>query len=276
MKTNTKIIGLNDHSADFVAKVAFHANKDAELNVLLTVTEDEGSLGSSEAPAFGLLTVPKMGTVIEAQKLLQKTKCDSIQLNGACTVAYFTESGDDYEEVDFLYSVRLEVYANSIRFLNHTEEGFAGVFSQEHNIEKVNPDDYLVIEWDINSIVEYDDEIFVTTVSARKVLNELESIEANSGGFNFKDLEELLYQLTKIPEGFEDVAEKLDVRQDYNRCYAPAGVETSEYFHEFMGQDGVTPENIEALICSAESYAEQAYDFIGAMDCAKEDVLNNG
>jgi len=236
---------------------------------------------SDETPEKVVVSIKKEGMELIAKAMnFLKSGINASQLEILSDLfAFEFLDGDDqkYEKVQMLWTGNVVVGAEDIYFRVGTKHGYGYVMTETAPFdadEVINPKDSFTIVWDTSCIIEYDDDNFVTLETARKILGELEGIDAAGKGVGFSDLEDCLSRIQTIPDEYFDVANELDINQFFNPCYVTDVDTTTLIFFDALKESFVTAENMEDVIGAVESDLRacgEGYTICEALDQAKHE-----
>jgi len=256
--------------------------KDVKRSWSLGVFPDGNWESEDDSPPANVeVSISYTGELIIAQAMnfLKSVSATNIELNSdSFSFVFFDDDGNEYDEVELLWTGSVNIREGDIYFRVGTKHGYDYVMTEsvEFNADEViNPEDSFSTIWDVDCIIEYDDGIFTTLATARKILAVLRSKNESGKGIGFDDLDECLSKVLNIPDAYHDVAEKLDVNQFHNPCDASNVDVYTLIFFEALERQKTTPENIEYLVLAAKQdlgACGEGYTIVEALDEAEFQV----
>jgi len=130
------------------------------------------------------------------------------------------DDGNEYNEVDMMSAGSVAISDGYLHFRLGTKHGYGYVMTEDVAFNPsmiLNPRDSMDIHWDIESIINHDQNIVVTDETARSIMDTLKEIEAIGDGVGEKDVSDALRIIQPIPEVFRGVANGMNIDQYFSK-----------------------------------------------------------
>lgn len=256
------IINIGDAYTTEIEKAVLRVADESASATAVTSIEDVAHLDTmnGKPPKFMVINLSHeaLSAIEDAQRLqCYNRNTGSVILKGIADIHYLCEEGNTYEEVGLNHDGNIEVFEGEIYAVDSTAHGAQIIQSCEPvPIKSYNPDDEINIRWHIDDIINCDDDIFITTETARSIMQELRVIDARGDSFGHTEIYDKAAAVSEIPEDYRNIAERFGINQNYKNINLNDRPLNSVVFFELIDNYGFSPADIEKSLDTVIEHIE--------------------